>query len=197
MDVFDLVRKQSGKKKIITWNSLENWTGTFDQITVGFECLVVGNHTGSRGVAVLFKNNFEHKIHSTIRDELGRDISIDFEFLNRLLKMLLDPAVGITPSSLGITSFDKANWLLCEAIGMSHLIPIIHPILIEIYPEGRYRGLLINAMVLIFYTEKQTGLFYCCVIDSVNITPCYCSDHSLVCQTFKTDIVKRQTLLEV
>ena len=80
---------------------------------------------------------------------------------------------------------------------MSHLIPIIHPILIEIYPEGRYRGLLINAMVLIFYTEKQTGLFYCCVIDSVNITPCYCSDHSLVCQTFKTDIVKRQTLLEV
>ena len=30
----------------------------------GFECVVAGNHTGSRVVAVLFKNNF--KIHSTI-----------------------------------------------------------------------------------------------------------------------------------
>ena len=32
----------------------------------GFECVVAANHTGSRVVAVLFKNNFEYKIHSTI-----------------------------------------------------------------------------------------------------------------------------------
>ena len=49
--------------------------------------LVAGNHTGSRGVAVLFKNNFEYKIHSTIRDELGRYIVTDTEFLNRRMAL--------------------------------------------------------------------------------------------------------------
>ena len=55
----------------------------------GFECVVAGNHrpTGSRGVAVLFKNNFEYKIHSTIRDELGRYIVIDIEFFNRRMTL--------------------------------------------------------------------------------------------------------------
>ena len=37
----------------------------------GFECVVAGNHTGSRGVAVLFKNNFEYKIHSIVLSEMN------------------------------------------------------------------------------------------------------------------------------
>ena len=41
-----------------------------------------------------------------------------------------------------------------------------------------------------FVVSEQLG----CVTESVCITPGYCSDHSLVCFTFKTDIVKRHTL---
>ena len=43
----------------------------------------------------MFRNNFEYKIHSTIRDELGRCIVIDIEFLNR--RMTLGNVYG--PSS--------------------------------------------------------------------------------------------------
>ena len=61
----------------------------------GFECLVAGNHTGSRGEAVLLKE-IEYKIHSTIRDELGRYILTDIEFLNRCMTIgnIYEPSSG-------------------------------------------------------------------------------------------------------
>jgi len=88
--------------------------------------LVAGNHTGSRGVAVLFKNNFEYKIHSTIRDELGRYIVTDIKFLSRC--MTLGNVYGLSSGDhpeffeevfSKITSFDnQLIGLLLEAIGM-------------------------------------------------------------------------------
>ena len=49
----------------------------------GFECIVAGQDSGSKGVAVLFKNNFEYKVHSVVKDDEGRYILIDIEMLNK------------------------------------------------------------------------------------------------------------------
>ena len=70
---------------------------------MGFECVAAENHTGSRGVVALFRNNFEYKIHSTIRDELGRYIVTDIEFFNR--RMTLGNAYG--PSDFFEEVFNK------------------------------------------------------------------------------------------
>ena len=39
-----------------------------------FECIVAGQDSGSKGVAVLFKNQIEYKIHSVVKDDEGRCI---------------------------------------------------------------------------------------------------------------------------
>ena len=49
----------------------------------GFECFVAGNSTESNGVAILFSNNFEYKIHSVLKDTEGRYIIMDIEMLNK------------------------------------------------------------------------------------------------------------------
>ena len=53
----------------------------------GFECIVAGQDSGSKGVAVLFKNNFEYKVHNVVKDDEGCYILIDIiiyiEMLNK------------------------------------------------------------------------------------------------------------------
>ena len=49
----------------------------------GFECIVAGQDPGSKGVAVLFKNQIEYKIHSVVKDDEGRYILTDIEMLNK------------------------------------------------------------------------------------------------------------------
>ena len=49
----------------------------------GFECIVAGQDSGSKGVAVLFKNNSEYKVHSVVKNDEGRYILIDTEMLNK------------------------------------------------------------------------------------------------------------------
>ena len=51
----------------------------------GFECIAAGQDLGSKGAAVLFKNNFEYKVHSVVKDDEGRYILIDIEMLNKSL----------------------------------------------------------------------------------------------------------------
>ena len=45
----------------------------------GFECIVAGPDCARKGVAVLFKNNFEYKIHNILKDDEGRYILIDIQ----------------------------------------------------------------------------------------------------------------------
>ena len=51
------------------------------------ECIVAGPDYASKGVAVLFKNNFEYKIHNILKDDEGRYILIDIEMLNKRLTL--------------------------------------------------------------------------------------------------------------
>ena len=52
-----------------------------------FECIVAGPDYASKGVAVLFKNNFEYKIHNILKADEGRYILIDTEMLNKRLTL--------------------------------------------------------------------------------------------------------------
>ena len=53
----------------------------------GFECIVTGPDCGSKGVTVLFKNNFEYIIHTILKDNKGRYVSIDTEMLKKSLTL--------------------------------------------------------------------------------------------------------------
>ena len=54
---------------------------------LGFECIVAGQDSGSKGVAVSFKNNSEYTVHSVVKDDEGRYILIDIEMLNKRMKI--------------------------------------------------------------------------------------------------------------
>ena len=72
-DVFDFLRKL-----VISVYFLQetHWKSDYMENVVrlqwGFECIVAGQDSGSKGVAVLFKNNFEYKVHSVVKDDESR-----------------------------------------------------------------------------------------------------------------------------
>ena len=177
-------------------------------------------------MVVLFKNNFEYKIHSTIRDELGRYILIDIEILNRRMTLgnVYGPSNGDHPEFFQevfnkITSFDNelivvgGNWnvALNPKLDTNHPSNIyrnrsrgkIQELIEQCDVVHNFRSLYPNVRKYTrrrFNGTQQSRLDYSvvseqldCVTESVSITPGYCSDHSLVCLTFKTDIVKRHS----
>ena len=65
----------------------------------GCECVVAGHDSGSKGVAVLFKNNFEYKIHNVLKDNEGGYIWINIEMMNKHLTLvyIYAPSSGDDP----------------------------------------------------------------------------------------------------
>jgi len=65
----------------------------------GFECIVAGPDCASKGVAILFKNYFEYKIHNILKDDERRYILINTEMLNKGLTLtkLYAPSSGDHP----------------------------------------------------------------------------------------------------
>ena len=49
------------------------------------ECIVVGQDSGGKGVAVLFKNNFVYKVNSVVKNDEGQYSLIDIEMLNKCM----------------------------------------------------------------------------------------------------------------
>ena len=87
-DVFDFLRKENGN--VFFLQTHWKWKTESENLVRsqwGFECIVLGHDTGSKGVAVLFKNNFEYKIHSILKDDGGRYIPIDMEMLNKRMTL--------------------------------------------------------------------------------------------------------------
>ena len=77
--MFDFLRKQNGNVFVLQETHWKTESENVVRSQWGFECIVLGHDTGSKGVAVLFKNNFEYKIHSILKDDGGRYILIDME----------------------------------------------------------------------------------------------------------------------
>ena len=127
----------------------------------GFECIVAGQDSGSNGVAVLFKNNFEYKVHSVVKDDEDRYILIDIEMLNKLMTIanIYAPSSGDHPEYL--------EKVIREVVLLDNESIVI---------GGDY-----------FLVSEHLGLD----IAGADIMPGYCFDHSLVYIGFKSDIVKR------
>ena len=54
----------------------------------GYDCILNGNNTNSNGVAVLFKNNFDFRLHTVIRDDEGKYIILDIEMLGKRMTLV-------------------------------------------------------------------------------------------------------------
>ena len=67
-----------------------HWVNSDEQIRKiwGGNCLINGYKTHSRGVAVLFGNNFEYEIVNIDRDTEGNRITVDIKLSNCSLKLL-------------------------------------------------------------------------------------------------------------
>ena len=128
----------------------------------GFECIVAGQDSGSKGVAVLFKNNFEYKVHSVVKDDEDRCILNDIEMLNKRMTIsnIYAPSSGDHPEF-----FEK---VIREVVLLDNESIVI---------GGDY-----------FLVSEHLGLD----IAGADIMPGYCFDHPLVYIGFKSDIVKRQ-----
>ena len=86
-DVLDFLRKQKGNIFLLQETQ---WPSNAENIVIsqwGCECVVAGHDSGSEGVAILFKNNFEYKIHNIFKDDEGRYVLIDIEMLNKRITL--------------------------------------------------------------------------------------------------------------
>lgn len=86
-DVFDFLRKQRGNVFLLQET---HWKSNLENIIRsqwGFECFVSGQDSGSKGVAILFMNNFEYKVHRVIKDNEGRYILIDIEMFEKRMTL--------------------------------------------------------------------------------------------------------------
>ena len=78
-DVFDFLHKQSTNVFLLQETYWKTEAENVVRSQWGFDCLVAGPDCGSKGVAVLLKNNFEYKIHNILKDDEGRYILIDMK----------------------------------------------------------------------------------------------------------------------
>ena len=98
-DVFDFLRKQSGNIFLLQETHWKTGAENVIRSQWGFECIVARPDCASKAVAVLFKNNFEYKVHNILKDNEGRYILIDIEMLNKRLTLanLYAPSSGDHP----------------------------------------------------------------------------------------------------
>ena len=87
----------------------------------GCECVVAGHDSGSRGVAVLFKNNFEYKIHNVLKDNEGGYILIDIEMMNKHLTLVYIYA----PSSASGDHLEFFDTEIREIVAMDNELIVI------------------------------------------------------------------------
>ena len=62
-DVLDFLRKQKGNIFLLQETHRPSNADNVVRSQWGCECVVAGHDSGSEGVAILLKNNFEYKIH--------------------------------------------------------------------------------------------------------------------------------------
>ena len=98
-DVLDYLRQQKGNIFFLQETHWKTETENFMRSQWGGECYVAGNDTASRGVAILFGNNFQYKVRNVRKDEIGRYILLDIEMLNKRITLvnIYAPSSGDNP----------------------------------------------------------------------------------------------------
>ena len=107
-DVFDFLRQQKGNIYFLQETHWKTESENFIRSQWGGDCIIAGNDSASRGVAILFGNNFQYKVQNIQRDETGRYIFVDIEMLNKRITLanIYAPSSGDNP--------DFFNTIFCE-----------------------------------------------------------------------------------
>ena len=144
------------------------------------DCILNGESTNSRGVAILLNHNFEYNITSTFKDSEGNLISIDINIGHISLKLINLYA----PNKDSPLFFEKVKDILqsntqtfAMILGDFNLVldPILDSQNYKHLNNPRARKVLLDMMVIFnpsilekvhleekkSYTSSQTGLFHC------------------------------------
>ena len=71
-DVFDFLRNENASIYLLQETHWKDKDENFIRSLWGYDCIVAGNDSNSKGVAILFKNNFEYKVHNITKDNGGQ-----------------------------------------------------------------------------------------------------------------------------
>ena len=98
-DVFDLLRSEKHNIYLLQETHLPYKSENFIRSAWGFSVFLAGCDSNKNGVAILFSNNFEHKIHSVHRDPKGCYLIMDVEFLKKRVTLVnvYGPSSGDCP----------------------------------------------------------------------------------------------------
>lgn len=117
-DVFDKLHQMNGSIFLLQEMHLKVENENFIRSIWGYDLWLSGSHTNKNGVAVLFMNNFEYKLHDVVRDVDGHYIIMDIEFLNKRFTLVNVYA----PSSGDDPQFFHNISNLIENIGNENII---------------------------------------------------------------------------
>ena len=98
-DVFDYLRTENASVYFLQETHLKTKAENMVRAMWGYDCILNGNNTNSNGVAGLFKNNFDFRLHTVIRDDEGKYIILDIEMLGKRMTLvnLYAPSSGDHP----------------------------------------------------------------------------------------------------
>ena len=98
-DVFDFLRQQKCNIYFLQETHLKYDDESFIRSCWGYDIWLAGSESNKNGVAILFNNNFEYKLHNIIRDPDGCFIIMDVELLKKRVTLvnLYGPSAGDKP----------------------------------------------------------------------------------------------------
>lgn len=120
-DVFQYLREHGDDLSLIFVQEAHLLTSdqNFIRSQWGFECVVNGVSSNSKGTLILFNNNFSYKLHKVVRGEGGQYIVLDIEMAGRRLTVvnLYGPSDRDCPSFFEkiceeLDNFDNDNFII-------------------------------------------------------------------------------------
>jgi exodeoxyribonuclease-3 len=99
-NVFDFLRNQKCNIYFLQETHLLHASENFIRSSWVYTVFLSGSDTNKNGVAIMFNNNFEYKLHNVIRDPGGCYILLDIEILSKRLTSVnvYGPSAGDNPA---------------------------------------------------------------------------------------------------
>ena len=101
-DIFEYLRNKDANIFFLQETHLPLKQENFIRSNWGYSVWLAGSETNRNGVAILFNNNFEHKVHKVLRDDDGHFLLLDIEFLHKRITLanIYGPSAGDNPDFL-------------------------------------------------------------------------------------------------
>ena len=98
-DIFDFLRAEKCNIYLLQETHLPHKSENFIRSAWGLPVFLAGSDTNKNGVAILFSNNFEYKVHNVHRDPQGCYLIMDVEFLKKRVTLvnIYGPSSGDCP----------------------------------------------------------------------------------------------------